>query len=249
MDKNKTLVDKKQYHIDKIYDAIRWNETVCDLFCVCDVRLEESGIIAESFYADIINNEMKGEVGRILKQQKCFGYTEQDSLILYLFCTRLRGFHCLESDNDADGNCRGIVGMINQMKLEQRIMLIYRLLCENLKAIRFYPLSEDVGIEVKNEHVVTDSVIDQFIRIKNEASKLKTIGRYRNEDDDKFPLIYGIVSLYTTYILEEPIHPVGTPFPGSLKVEEKDGMFYCPVKDANLESPNAVCKFSLVFSY
>lgn len=189
MDKNKTLVDKKQYHIDKIYDAIRWNETVCDLFCVCDVRLEESGIIAESFYADIINNEMKGEVGRILKQQKCFGYTEQDSLILYLFCTRLRGFHCLESDNDADGNCRGIVGMINQMKLEQRIMLIYRLLCENLKAIRFYPLSEDVGIEVKNEHVVTDSVIDQFIRIKNEASKLKTIGRYRNEDDDKLKLL------------------------------------------------------------
>lgn len=61
----------------------------------------------------------------------------------------------------------------------------------------------------------------------------------------KFPLIYGIVSLYTTYILEEPIHPVGTPFPGSLKVEEKDGIFYCPVKDANLESPNAVCKMCI----
>lgn len=61
----------------------------------------------------------------------------------------------------------------------------------------------------------------------------------------KFPLIYIIVSLYTTYILEEPIHPVGTPFPGSLKVEEKDGIYYCPVKDANLESPNAVCKFCI----
>lgn len=61
----------------------------------------------------------------------------------------------------------------------------------------------------------------------------------------KFPLIYTIVSLYTTYILEEPIHPVGTPFPGSLKVEEKDGIYYCPVKDANLESPNAVCKFCI----
>lgn len=61
----------------------------------------------------------------------------------------------------------------------------------------------------------------------------------------KFPLIYGIVSLYTTFILEEPIHPVGTPFPGSLYVEEKDGKFYCPVKDANLESPNAVCKMCI----
>ena len=61
----------------------------------------------------------------------------------------------------------------------------------------------------------------------------------------KFPLIYGIISVYTTFILEEPIHPVGTPFPGSLYVEEKDGKFYCPVKDANLESPNAVCKMCI----
>ena len=61
----------------------------------------------------------------------------------------------------------------------------------------------------------------------------------------KFPLIYGIISIYTTFILKEPIHPVGTPFPGSLKVEEKDGEFYCPVRDANLESPNAVCKICI----
>ncbi|MEE1134203.1 DUF2115 domain-containing protein [uncultured Methanobrevibacter sp.] len=61
----------------------------------------------------------------------------------------------------------------------------------------------------------------------------------------KFPLIYGIISIYTTFVLEEPIHPVGTPFPGSLYVEEHDGVFYCPVKDANLESPNAVCKMCI----
>lgn len=67
----------------------------------------------------------------------------------------------------------------------------------------------------------------------------------RKSTKTKFPLIYTIVSLYTTYILEEPIHPVGTPFPGSLKVEEKDGVYYCPVKDANLESPNAVCGFCI----
>ena len=40
-------------------------------------------------------------------------------------------------------------------------------------------------------------------------------------EEDKFPLIYIIVALYTTFILEEPIHPVGSEFPGSLKVEEK----------------------------
>ena len=61
----------------------------------------------------------------------------------------------------------------------------------------------------------------------------------------KFPLIYGIISIYTTFVLEEPIHPVGTPFPGSLKVEEKNGVYYCPVKNANMESPNAVCKMCI----
>ena len=81
--------------------------------------------------------------------------------------------------------------------------------------------------------------IDSIARLKS----------YQNEESQKFkskfPLIYTIISLYTTYILEEPIHPVGTPFPGSLKVIEKNGIYYCPVKDANLESPNAVCKICI----
>ena len=34
-------------------------------------------------------------------------------------------------------------------------------------------------------------------------------------------------------------------FPGSLKVEEKDGKFYCPVRDANIDTPNAVCNICL----
>ena len=72
-----------------------------------------------------------------------------------------------------------------------------------------------------------------------------------NYDDEaraseiKSPLIFYIASFYATFVLEESIHPVGTPFPGSLKVEEENGKFYCPVKDANLESPNAVCKMCL----
>lgn len=65
------------------------------------------------------------------------------------------------------------------------------------------------------------------------------------KNDDKFPLIYIIVSLYTTFILEEPIHPVGSEFPGSLKVEKKDGVFYCPVKDKQKDNKNAICNLCL----
>lgn len=69
---------------------------------------------------------------------------------------------------------------------------------------------------------------------------------YSNEPPEaKNLLIFQIASIYSTFLLEEPIHPVGTPFPGSLKLEEKNGKFYCPVKDANNDTPNAVCNICL----
>ncbi len=85
----------------------------------------------------------------------------------------------------------------------------------------------------KNEFIEAIAKLQDYQ--KNESSELKS----------KFSLLYSIVSLYTTFILEEPIHPVGTLFPGSLKVEEKNGIYYCPVKEANIDSPNAVCKLCI----
>lgn len=94
-----------------------------------------------------------------------------------------------------------------------------------------------------------DTQYDGNIDKEDFIDSVATLKSYHEEESitskTKFPLIYAIVSLYTTYILEEPIHPVGTPFPGSLKVIEKDGIFYCPVKESNLESPNAVCKMCI----
>ncbi len=65
------------------------------------------------------------------------------------------------------------------------------------------------------------------------------------EKDDKFALIYVITALYTTFILEEPIHPVGSEFPGSLKVEKRNGEFLCPVKENQKDNPNAICHLCL----
>jgi uncharacterized protein (UPF0305 family) len=73
-----------------------------------------------------------------------------------------------------------------------------------------------------------------------------------NEVDDKevmkseaFRYIYAIISLYTTFILDEPIHPAGTKFPGELEVEYKDGVYYCPVKENNEDNPKAICQFCI----
>lgn len=81
------------------------------------------------------------------------------------------------------------------------------------------------------------------------ADAIKTLmSNHENQTEKsktKFPLIGCMASIYTTFLLEEPIHKVGTLFPGSLKVEEKDGKFYCPVRDANIDTPNAVCNICL----
>ncbi|WP_405304869.1 DUF2115 domain-containing protein [Methanobrevibacter sp.] len=74
-----------------------------------------------------------------------------------------------------------------------------------------------------------------------EKEREETFGTH----DDKFPLIYVITALYTTFILEEPIHPVGSEFPGNLKVEKRNGKYLCPVKDNQKDNANAVCHMCL----
>ncbi len=83
---------------------------------------------------------------------------------------------------------------------------------------------------------------------KNELCRaIETLRPNHHDEDktDKVALIFEIASIYATFVLKDPIHPVGTPFPGSLKVEKVDGEFLCPVKDANRETPNAVCNICL----
>lgn len=65
------------------------------------------------------------------------------------------------------------------------------------------------------------------------------------DNDEKFRVVYTIISLYTTFIIDEPIHPVDSPFPGHQKVEYKNGTYYCPVKKNNENNPQALCRFCI----
>ena len=98
-------------------------------------------------------------------------------------------------------------------------------------------------VRANNNHYTHKIDKDEFI------DAVATLQSYEDSESlshkTKFPLVYAIISVYTTFILEEPIHPVGTPFPGSLYVEKINGKYYCPVKDANVDSPNAVCKMCI----
>ena len=101
--------------------------------------------------------------------------------------------------------------------------------------------------EVIEKEDYVDSPIDKKAFDESFPMLERTFEKERlgNADDDKFPLIYVITALYTTFILEEPIHPVGSEFPGSLFVEEKNGEFFCPVKENQKDNVNAICHLCL----
>jgi uncharacterized protein (UPF0305 family) len=76
-------------------------------------------------------------------------------------------------------------------------------------------------------------------------SEQEKMGADIKEADPAFFRIYSIISLYTTFIRDEPIHQVGTLFPGGFTVKKEGDKYTCPVKDNNDNNPLAVCPFCI----
>jgi hypothetical protein len=56
-------------------------------------------------------------------------------------------------------------------------------------------------------------------------------------------LFYYLISAFTMFILEEPGHPVGMPFPGGFKVEQRGREYYCLIRDKEKEIFYSICNF------
>jgi len=101
--------------------------------------------------------------------------------------------------------------------------------------------------EVKDDNLqyngqVNIEELSTAIDILEEQEKM---GEDMEEADPAFLRIYSIISLYTTFIKEEPIHQVGTPFPGGFQVKQEKDKYTCPVKKNNENNPLAVCPFCI----
>ena len=103
-----------------------------------------------------------------------------------------------------------------------------------------------IGISLFADIINESFDFDEFVK---SVVNLETNYNEPIEEDGKsseeFKRIYTAISLYTTFVLDEPIHPVGTMFPGHLEVEYHDGVYYCPVKKNNEDNPRAVCQFCI----
>lgn len=98
--------------------------------------------------------------------------------------------------------------------------------------------------EVKENICVYSGLLDS-VEYRKALDLLYNQSQIIESESVSFFRIYIIISLYTTFILDEPIHPVGSPFPGGLEVEFNGEFYTCPVKDNNEDNPLAVCPFCI----
>ncbi|MBI5680566.1 MAG: DUF2115 domain-containing protein [Methanobacterium sp.] len=100
---------------------------------------------------------------------------------------------------------------------------------------RFKDIRED-----KKEYkgFIDNSNLQEFLKVLN-----KQIEESKIRQELYFLRLAKIVSIYTTFILEASIHPVGTSFPGGFKLKYENGEYLCPVKDKQLDTPGALCRF------
>lgn len=99
---------------------------------------------------------------------------------------------------------------------------------------RFKDIKED-----KEEYsgYIDNNKLKEFIAVLEKQTKESSIKQ------ELFLRLAKIVSIYTTFVLEASIHPVGTSFPGGFKVRFENGEYLCPVKEKQLNTPGALCRF------
>jgi hypothetical protein len=56
-------------------------------------------------------------------------------------------------------------------------------------------------------------------------------------------LFYYLVSAFAMFVLELPGHPVGTPFPGGFRVEQRESRYVCPIRDKEQDVFYSICNF------
>ncbi|KZX17111.1 hypothetical protein MBCUT_03430 [Methanobrevibacter cuticularis] len=114
-------------------------------------------------------------------------------------------------------------------------------------------------IYVKNFYMRVKDIINDnngYDGFVNKKKFLKSIDFFQDQNkertgediEEKYNnqrLIYYLICIYTTYVLNEPIHHEGSVFPGHTKVRYDNGVYYCPVKSNNSNNPKAVCRYCI----
>lgn len=56
-------------------------------------------------------------------------------------------------------------------------------------------------------------------------------------------LLYYLLAAFNLFVVSLPGHPVGTPFPGGSRVEQENGVYYCPIRDKEDDVESSICPY------
>jgi uncharacterized protein (UPF0305 family) len=101
--------------------------------------------------------------------------------------------------------------------------------------LRLKDIKEDKGDYLGQ---IDKKKLKEFLKVLENQRK-----EAKSEVERCFLKIARIISIYAAFIREESIHPVGTKFPGGFQVRYERGEYLCPVKQRQLDTPSALCRF------
>ncbi|MFA5347665.1 MAG: DUF2115 domain-containing protein [Methanoregula sp.] len=117
---------------------------------------------------------------------------------------------------------------------DQLEMKITEHLTGTWQAIR---LMEQQGVFAAMDEPLTDRQKKFWIMVIAQCESAET------GEDTRLRLLKFLLAGFCMFVLNEPGHAVGTPFPGGDKVECIGGVYYCPVREKADDVNAALCPF------
>lgn len=103
----------------------------------------------------------------------------------------------------------------------------------------FFSRIKEIKEDIEDYPGVVDvGKLKEFYEVLDEQEK-----NAKGTNERCFVKIARIIATYTTFVLRKPIHPVGTKFPGGFVLHIENNEFLCPVKQRQMKTPSALCRF------
>ncbi|MDD1696630.1 MAG: DUF2115 domain-containing protein [Methanoregula sp.] len=96
-----------------------------------------------------------------------------------------------------------------------------------------------------NAPIRDPEIFEKFCRMLPEGCFSWNDSNERNPyfRNPKNRFFYYLMAAFTMFVLDEPGHPVGMPFPGGYSVEQRGREYYCLIRDKEKEVFYSICNF------
>lgn len=111
------------------------------------------------------------------------------------------------------------------------------------KKINEHLLGSYQSIRLRNQQGAFGAMKDPVTPLEKSYWDMTASQRTARDGDSRIRFLNYLLAAFCMFVLREPGHPVGTPFPGGDSVQLIDGVYYCPVREKSGDVDAALCPF------